>query len=60
MHCELEFRIKWKFFYSRLDRYSISQPLYTNYFDFCIFFCILINDGMHVLLDINTVKLIHI
>lgn len=47
MHYELEFRFKWKFFFSRLDMNSISEPLYTNYFDFLMFFCILINVGMY-------------
>lgn len=58
MHCELEFRVKWKFFFSRLDVNSISQALYTNYFGFPILVCILINDGVHILLYISTVTLI--
>lgn len=55
MHCELEFRVKWKFFFNRLDVNSISQALYTNYFSFHLLFCIPINDGVHMLLYISTV-----
>lgn len=58
MHCELEFRVKWKFFFSRLDVNSISQALYTNYFGFHILFCIPVNDCVHILLYISTVALI--
>lgn len=57
MHCELEFRFKWKFFFSRLDVNSISHALFTNYYGFHGVVSILINDGMHILLYISTVKL---